>query len=297
MYYNTKNWIQPILDFHKADTFRKLAPTILFIAALTAFVAWLEVSYLQLSDSSPLRNITQMHQLLGFAISMLLVFRTNSAYDRWWEGRKLWGTLVNCSRTLAIKINTMLAPDDFDNRNYFRKLIGLYPLELKMHLQKDSTKFALDDQEHPDLTFDRNAHMPAQISNALHQRSQQLYKQGILSGEQIIVLNAELQSMLDVCGACERIKNTPIPYSYSAFIKKFIAVYVFTLPFGFALSLGWVSIPIVAFIFYVLASLELIAEEIEDPFGNDINDLPMDKMAENIRNNVYAIIELPKEIQ
>ncbi|HSR38075.1 MAG TPA: bestrophin family ion channel, partial [Phnomibacter sp.] len=203
----------------------------------------------------------------------------------------------NCSRTLAVKINTMLSPDDFDNRNYLRKLIGLYPLELKMNLQKDSTKFELDDQEHPDLAFDRNAHMPAQISNALHKRTQQLYQQGKLSGEQIIVLNAELQSMLDVCGACERIKNTPIPYSYSAFIKKFIAVYVFTLPFGFAFSLGWVSVPIVAFIFYVLASLELIAEEIEDPFGNDINDLPMDKMAENIRNNVYAIIELPKEIQ
>lgn len=294
-YYNTKNWIQPIIQFHKADTFRKLAATIFFISALTALVAWLEVSYFKLSDTSHVKNITQMHQLLGFAISMLLVFRTNSAYDRWWEGRKLWGSLVNNSRNLSVKINSMLQPDDFDNRNYYRKLIGLFPTELKMHLQKDSTKLALDDQEHPELVFDRSAHMPAQISNALHQRTQQLYRQGKLSGDQIIVLNAELQSLLDICGACERIKNTPIPYSYSAFIKKFIAVYVLTLPFGFAFSLGWISIPVVAFIFYVLASLELIAEEIEDPFGNDVNDLPMEKMSENIRSNVYAIITLPKE--
>jgi ion channel-forming bestrophin family protein len=294
-YYNTKNWIEPILKFHKADTFRKLAATILFISALTALVSWLEVSYFKLSDTSHVKNITQMHQLLGFAISMLLVFRTNSAYDRWWEGRKLWGSLVNNSRNLAVKINSMLQPDDFDNRNYYRKLIGLFPTELKMHLQKDSTKLALDEQEHHELAFDRSAHMPAQISNALHQRTQLLHRQGKLSGDQIIILNAELQSLLDICGACERIKNTPIPYSYSAFIKKFIAVYVLTLPFGFAFSLGWISIPVVAFIFYVLASLELIAEEIEDPFGNDVNDLPMEKMSENIRSNVYDIITLPKE--
>ncbi len=104
------------------------------------------------------------------------------------------------------------------------------------------------------------------------------------------MLNNEWQSFTDICGACERIKNTPIPYSYSAFIKKFIFIYVITMPFGFAFNLGLFTIPVTTFIFYILASLELIAEEIEDPFGIDSNDLPMAKIAENIRINVQDII-------
>jgi len=117
-----------------------------------------------------------------------------------------------------------------------------------------------------------------------------LYKQGKITGDQLIILNAEVQSLTDICGACERIKNTPIPYSYSAFIKKFIFAYVITLPFGYVFQLGYYVIPVVVFIFYVLASLELIAEEIEDPFGNDPNDLPTAKIAENIRKNVEELI-------
>jgi putative membrane protein len=128
------------------------------------------------------------------------------------------------------------------------------------------------------------------ISKLLQQRIKDLHRQGMISGEEWLLVNAEMQSLLDITGACERIKNTPIPYSYSAFIKKFIAVYVLTLPFGFAFTLGYIAIPVVMFIFYVLASLELIAEEIEDPFGTDTNDLPMEKMAETIRKNVQECL-------
>lgn len=293
-YYNSKDWLKPLFQFHKADTFRKLLPMLILLFFYTGVVAWLEIHYLKVANQAFVKNIPIMHQLLGFAISMLLVFRTNSAYDRWWEGRKLWGSLVNNCRNLAIKLDSMLAANDFDNRNYCRKVLGLFPKELQLHLQKDSTRYALDETEHPELAaFDLNKHMPLQFSLALQKRIQLLYQQQLITGDQLITLNAELQSLMDICGACERIKNTPIPYSYSSFIKKFIAIYVATLPLGFAFTLGWIAIPVVVFIFYVLASLELIAEEIEDPFGTDTNDLPMDKMADNIRNNVYDVISLP----
>jgi putative membrane protein len=117
-----------------------------------------------------------------------------------------------------------------------------------------------------------------------------LYKNTKITGDQFIILNAELQSFTDISGACERIKNTPIPFSYSIFIKKFIFFYVMTLPFGFAFNLGYFVVPVVAFIFYVLASLELIAEEIEDPFGGDDNDVPTEKLATNIHNNIADLI-------
>ena len=117
-----------------------------------------------------------------------------------------------------------------------------------------------------------------------------MQKNNIISQEQLIILSTDVGQFTDICGGCERIKNTPIPYSYSAFIKKFIFIYVITLPFGWVFSLGYFVIPIVPFILYVLASLELIAEEIENPFGKDANDLPVDEICNNIEKHVGEIL-------
>jgi putative membrane protein len=132
--------------------------------------------------------------------------------------------------------------------------------------------------------------LPNQVSLIINKRLQNLIRHGKLTQEQLLFINQELLSFNDICGACERIKNTPIPYSYSAFLKKFIFIYVITLPLGYVFLLGYFVIPVVAFIFYVLASLELIAEEIEDPFGTDANDLPLDKISETIKRNVEEIL-------
>ena len=232
-----------------------------------------------------------MHSLLGFAISMLLVFRTNTAYDRWWEGRKLWGSLVNNSRNLALKINCLLPSDDEKNRSFFKKIIPLFAHELKNHLQNEKTRLALDAAPHTEISgFDSSKHIPNQIVALLYNKVHLLKRDQQISDFDVLFITQELQSFMDICGACERIKNTPIPYSYSAFIKKFIFLYIITLPLGFALSLGYITIPATIFISYVLASLELIAEEIEDPFGNDDNDLPMDRIAENINKNIQDIL-------
>ncbi|HEX7846430.1 MAG TPA: bestrophin family ion channel, partial [Chitinophagaceae bacterium] len=227
------------------------------------------------------------------AISMLLVFRTNTAYDRWWEGRKLWGGLVNNSRNLAMKLAVMLPADDIAQRSFFRKIIPAFAFALHDHLRREKTRTELfEDKEHNEMlqSIDREKHIPNQVALLIHKHIQQLYREQKISGEQLLYLNQEVQSFTDICGACERIKNTPIPFSYSVFIKKFIFVYVMTLPFGFVFSLGYYVIPVVAFIFYVLASLELIAEEIEDPFGNDENDVPTDLLAKNIQRHVAELI-------
>jgi len=284
--YDSHNWLRA-LALHRSDTFRKLVPLLLLVGAFTAAVGYIEVEYMHLSKSSYVSNLPVMHSLLGFAISMLLVFRTNTAYDRWWEGRKLWGQLVNASRNLAVKMSVMVPPEDATTRAFFTRLIGLFPMELKHHLQLEKTRLELDGKPHPEIPdFDRSKHVPTQVVQLMQQRVQRLHKDGHISGDQLIILNTELVQFLDICGACERIKNTPIPYSYSSFIKKFIVVYTFTLPMGFAFTLGYIAVPVVMFVFYVLASLELIAEEIEDPFGTDGNDLPMERLAVMISKNV-----------
>ena len=232
-----------------------------------------------------------MHSLLGFVISMLLVFRTNTAYDRWWEGRKLWGSLVNNSRNLAIKLAAILPIEEKTHRNFFRKIIPAYAYALKNHLGHESTRTALfETGEALEQRIQKDKHIPNQVAVLMINRVNQLYNEGKIKGDQLIVLNGELQSFTDICGACERIKNTPIPYSYSVFLKKFIFFYVMTLPWGYVFSLSYYVIPVVAFIFYVLASLELIAEEIEEPFGSDENDLPIDKIARTIHRDADEIL-------
>src|SRR5688572_20900698 len=124
--YNPKEWFTFIFRFHKADTVRKLGKLIIAIAIYSAIIAWLELKFWELSDSSYVRNIPVMHSLLGFAISMLLVFRTNTAYDRWWEGRKLWGSLVNNSRNFALKLSAIIPLEETAQRAFFRKIIPAY---------------------------------------------------------------------------------------------------------------------------------------------------------------------------
>jgi ion channel-forming bestrophin family protein len=284
--YNPKDWITFIFRFHKSDTFRKLIPMMILIGLYSGGIAYLELAYWKLSEKSFVKNLTLMHTTVGFVLSLLLAYRTNTAYDRWWEGRKLWGSLVNSSRNLAIKLNAFLEHDA--DRNHFKQLIPIYASVLSKHLMNEEVSLMLF--EGLDLEMDHRKHKPNQVAKMLFQKANKIYKSGKISGEQFIIINAELQSFTEICGACERIKNTPIPYSYSAFIKKFIFFFVMTLPFGFVFSLGYYVIPVVVFIFYVLASLELIAEEIEDPFGGDANDLPMIKIASNIRKHVEEIL-------
>ncbi|MFN0031067.1 MAG: bestrophin family protein [Flavobacteriales bacterium] len=287
--YNPREWFTFIVRFHKADTIRQLMPLIISISIYTLAVAVVDIHILALDKESVAAKIAVMHSLLGFVISLLLVFRTNTAYERWWEGRKLWGTLVNCSRNMAMKLRAITDQQEHD---WLKKHISLFPFALKNHLRNVAS---LNESELAELYATHGLkevkHVPAKMATELYQRVVELNKQGKINCEQLLIINQELQQWMEICGACERIRNTPIPFSYSVFLKKFIFFYVMSLPIAYAPVLGYYAIPIVAFIFFVLASLELIAEEIENPFGNDANDLPLDEIAKNIRGNVEAIFK------
>ena len=290
--YNTKNFLKILVSLHKTDTLKILFPTILLVGIYCYGVYYLEVEYLHLNSKSSISNIGMIHSLLGFVLSLLLVFRTNTAYDRWWEGRKLWGQLVNDSRNFAIKINAILANDDDYNRSFFRKSISYFPHLLSRHLSKESTEFALDESYNELYDAEKAQHPPVSLVNMMMNRILHLHRENKISGEQMIFLDKQLSGFLEVCGGCERIKNTPIPFSYSSFVKKFILTYVLILPLSQVATVGYAMIPLTVFVFYVLMSLELIAEEIEDPFSNDENDLPTEQMAQNIEKNVQQIIYL-----
>src|SRR5688500_6730003 len=166
--YNPKEWFTFIFRIHKADTFRKLLPLMLGIAVYSGIIAFLELEFWQLSDNNQLRNLPIMHNLLGFAISMLLVFRTNTAYDRSWEGRRLWGSLVNNSRNLALKLSAFLPEEEVAQRSFFRKIIPAYAFTLHNHLHQEKIRVELfeEDDEHKHIftKIDHNKHVPNQVA-------------------------------------------------------------------------------------------------------------------------------------
>ncbi|XZG17492.1 bestrophin family protein [Pedobacter sp. AW31-3R] len=256
----------------------------LSVSVYSGIIAFLELHFLKMSDSNYVKNIGMMHNLLGFVISMLLVFRTNTSYDRWWEGRRMLGALTNVSRNFAIKLKSLKLPAS--EIEFFTYAIPKYAFALKEHL-REKQYFGKNSLL---IAVDGGKHIPNQVAASISSRVYELAAAGKISQEQLIILSGDVNQFTEICGGCERIKNTPIPYSYSAFIKKFIFVYVITLPFGWVFSLSYFVIPIVPFILYVLASLELLAEEIENPFGYDANDLPVEEICNNIEKHVGEIL-------
>lgn len=259
---------------------------LLFAAALTTFLCFLFIDILQVQ----IIDTKSFHSILGVILGLFLVLRTNTAYDRWWEGRKLWGQLVNDTRQLAIKFATFIPEEYEEDRTFFKKMIPNVTIAMKHHLRDSRLIGEMDfyDEKSKERIIE-SKHRPNIVNKLMMERLTVLFKKGVVSGEQLLVLDKEIKGFTDIIGACERIKTTPIPYSYSMFIKKFLFIYSITLPMTFIGEFGYFSILLVVLAFYFLMSVELISEEIEDPFGKDINDLPLDELCVKIKKNIVEI--------
>lgn len=204
----------------------------------------------------------------------------------------MWGELVNNSRNLMLKFKAVLPPDKPHLNTRFRILIVNYAMALKEHLRGGFKPEQLEDSDVLRvLDLEQFQHIPNRIAAQLYGETEKLVADKLISEEKFLLLNDELKSFTNIAGACERIKGTPIPYSYSSFIKRIIFLYSLTLPFGIIADLKWATVPLAVFVFYTLASIELIAEEIEDPFGSDTNDLPTDDIANRIAKNLKEIVQ------
>jgi putative membrane protein len=288
--YNPKNWLSFIFSFHKSDTARMLWKELIYIGLLTALIAFLEINFFP--NATYLKNLTTVYSLLGFIISLLLVFRTNTAYDRWWEGRKMWGAIVNDSRNFISKLSVLDLTTN--ERDYFEYHFPLFTVCAKEHL-RDQRLMAPEFLSPEDRTsFEKATHQSLWVILSLRVKLQDLRQRGIMDSLELSMLNQNLDRLVDSLGACERIKKTPIPFSYSLFIKKFIFIYVITMPLAFVELFGYYSAFISTFVFYALVSMEVLAEEIEDPFGTDENDLPTDALSDTIQQNTSELLQNKK---
>jgi putative membrane protein len=208
--------------------------------------------------------------LLGILLSLLLVFRTNTAYDRFWEGRRQWGLLVNYSRNFAVLMDSLLPDNDMENRLFFARTLANFALVLKGHL--------------------RTGIILAELEETADGEREALKQQRLVGEGDLITIRSYHQAFLDITGSCERIKNTPIPFSYSFFIKLFITLYLLLMPLVLVETYQYFTILATTFAAYALLGVEMIGDEIEEPFGLDCNDLPLNQISQTIRRNMHEIL-------
>lgn len=235
-------------------------------------------------------------ELAGGALVLLMVLRTNAGYDRWWEGRKLWGGIVNQSRNFAISTLSYTPSSDPSFRDRVTRWAAVFP-----HIAKRSLR---DERDLPEVAaligheaadrIARAEHMPSAVA----MKMASLLREGVdahgLSPFAFLQCDKERATLIDHIGACERILNTPLPLVYAIKLRRFVALYLMILPFALVDRVGWLSPFLVALVAYPVLGIDQIAVELENPFSKDnMSHLPLDTICKAIEGNVRAMAEAP----
>jgi putative membrane protein len=286
-----RSWLKLVLTW-KGSVLKKIWRRLLVtvtISALTTF-GW---TYTH-PNPSPVLTVIPF-TLIGLALSIFLGFRNNTSYDRFWEGRRLWGGFVNTSRTFARQTLTLIHARDPDDQPHVAALqrrmvyaaiayIHLVRMQLRQKVDLDALEDLLSEQQRQALV-----HAPSpsvRVLLWLAQDAQEATARGWLDPLHATTLEASLTSLTDLQGGCERIRSTPIPFSYTVLIHRIVAIYCLGLPFGILDQVKHFTPLVVAMVSYAFYGLDAIGDEIEDPFGEDDNDLPLHAISRNIEINL-----------
>lgn len=291
MVIDKSNWVS-VLFLFRGTALGRIWPRLVMVLAVAVGVTVAHANYGYFEEGLTIVPFT----LIGLALGIFLGFRNNTSYDRFWEGRKLWGRLVNTSRTLTRQMMTLIGPapgDSGDDRlgaihtEMVHRLVA-YVHAFRHHLRSEEM---LEDAR-PFLpaveaaALENESNVPIAILHRMGERFRELYAQKLIHPHHFQVLEDSLAQLTDIQGACERIKSTPIPTSYNALMHRLVAAYVFALPFGIVQSIGAFTPEVTLLVAYAFLGLDAIGEEIEQPFGTDPNDLPLTALSRMIEVNI-----------
>lgn len=238
----------------------------------------------------------------NIVLGLLLVFRTNTAYERFWEGRKIWGIITNNTRNLSRQIWVSVdekEAHDRDKKIAALKLLIAFAIATKLHLRNESVNQELEGlitkKQYYKLKEMNNPSL--QVAFWISDYLQQQYERNCLNSYQLTALQELINNLVDCLGGCERILKTPIPLAYAIHLKQLILLYCLSLPFQMVEEFGFFTGLIVAIVSFTLLGIEEIGVEIENPFGYDANDLPLDTICNNMRRNIEDLISLAPSVR
>jgi putative membrane protein len=224
--------------------------------------------------------------LNGLVLGFLISFRNTHAYDRWWEARKLWGQLINESRNLCLKLRALNEIEPAE-REAVGRLISGFGEALMSHLRR---RDGSDEPPRGQRLTEGQVHEPSRLAGAIYQIVSTWHRQGRFDGWTLLWLDAHIKSLMDICGACERIRNTPLSSSYRALLRHGIAIYLAVAPFYLIEDTGIAGCPMFILAAYFLLGIEFVAEEIEEPFGLGGDNLPLERYCATIHSSVREIL-------
>lgn len=285
-----QRWFQVALQV-KGSVILQVLPRSLFCGAFgllitIAFVQGYPVSMPALASLIP-----------NIVLGLLLVFRTNTAYDRFWEGRKAWGKLVNDTRNLARQIWVVISEkserDRADKIEALHLLVA-FSVAMKTHLRQETLGSEIETLILPEhfIRLKGIQNPPLRVAFWIGDYLQHQYQRDRIKIHQLTEMQNLLNGLVDCLGACERILKTPMPVAYAIHLKQLLLLYCLSLPFQVVENLVWWTAPVVVLISFTLFGIEAIGIEIENPFGRDPNDLPLDAICETMLKNVQDLIEL-----
>lgn len=260
----------------------QILPQLLVVVALSVLLLLINGT-----GQHPLPNVPiTAFSLIGLTLSIFLVFRNNACFDRWWEARKLWGSMIAQVRHLDRASQLLHA----EQRQQFMHYILVFAYSLHARLRKTAvsplTQTWLANNEYQQLSQHAN---PAQLMLTLaHSLLLNALKSGQLSDICYTQLNSHLIELGNAQAGCERILNTPLPFAYSLLLHRTAYLFCLLLPFGLTTSLGLLTPMVVALLAYTFFGLDALGNELEDPFGLENNDLPLDALVRTMEIDILS---------
>ena len=235
------------------------------------------------------------HTLIGVALGLLLVFRTNASYDRFWEGRRLVGAITNRSRDLMRQVVSLFSGTDPRTRaeqaDVQRLIVAFYRVMVQgLRDERDLTALGALLSESERGALDSVRARPGVVATWISKRIVAEAERTELAETRLLAIDANLTALIDSWGACERILRTPVPFAYAQHIKLFVTVWCFSVPFAMVDALRWYTPVAAALLAFALFGIDEIGVEIEDPFGYDANDLPLDAIGDGIEASSREIL-------
>lgn len=281
--YDAKSWFGVVIRV-RGSVAPRVVPRMLIAAGL-GFAA----SYLY--ENHKFHTPAVAHTMIGVALGLLLVFRTNASFDRWWEGRKLLGGMVNRTRDLARQLAAYVPGDSRVDVDVSVRLLNAF-FALAMQGLRDEKDLAAVGEL---LTADERKKLEPVKTRAsvvltwITARIDRLARDGKITDARLLAMDTNVTALVDFHSGCERIVRTPIPFAYAQHIKLFVTLFCFSVPFAIVDQMKTYT-PIAAAIFaFALFGIDEIGVEIENPFGYDDNDLPIDRIAATIKTSTADI--------
>ncbi|WP_413670171.1 bestrophin family protein [Mucilaginibacter sp. Mucisp86] len=283
-----EHWFKMLFVWH-GSVLPRILPRLSLLFLLSLIIVYLHG--IIFSFKVPL-NPTPL-TLFGFVLALFLGFRNNVSYDRFWEGRKLWGALLNDTRSLARQVLTLPEKaDEPESAKPFVLMLVAFTYALKHQLRHTNPSGDLQKRlNEAQFELVKNARFkPILIMKLMAQWVQQARQEKKIDSIQQSRFDQNFDKLSDIVGGCERIQSTPMPYSYRVLLHRTIYLYCFLLPFGLVDSLQWLTPFLVVFIAYTFVAFEAIADEIEQPFGKEPNDLALNAMCRVIESTLLEMI-------